>query len=176
MVFFMPVSQNFISENMNVANRSMKMQTKILGIVLPSLVLLIGCTGLVSGFSDNPPAYIKGIHTELKGPDSFVVYFTLLDNNMVDTISDGKATIEIIQTPYINTTSPTILFNQTRDVKKTDFNDSPLGARYYGFGPISNSQFVELNPMGSNYAVVNIYFKTSDGYVLSGRCDLPIPL
>jgi len=154
------------------------MQTKFPGCnVLLSVVLLISCTGLVSGFSDNPPAYIKDVHTDLRGPDSFVVYFTLRDNNMADTISDGNATIEIIQTPYIsNRGGPTVLFNQTRDVKKADFNESPFGVKYYSFGPISNSQFSELNPMGANYAVVNIYFITLDDQVLSSQCDLPIPL
>jgi hypothetical protein len=154
------------------------MQTKFPGcIVLLFIVLLISCTGLVCGLSYNPPAYIKDVHTDLRGPDSFVVYFTLRDNNMADTISDGKAVIEIIQTPYMSyKAGPTVLFNQTRDVKKTDFNESPLGVMYYSFGPISNSQFDELNPTGSSYAFVNIYFITPDDRVLSSRCDLPIPL
>jgi hypothetical protein len=163
---------------MSIADGSLKMQTKFSGgIVLLSLVLLISCTGLVRGLSDNPPAYIKDVHTDLRGPDSFVVYLTLRDNNMVDTISDGKAAIEIIQTPYMSYKGgPTVLFNQTRDVKKTDFNESPLGVMCYSFGPISNSQFGELNPMGANYAIVNIYFITPEDQVLSSQCDLPIPL
>jgi hypothetical protein len=146
-------------------------------IVLLFVVLLISCTEVVKGLSDDPPVSIKDVHTDLQGPDSFVVYFTLRDNDMVDTISDGKATIEIIQTPYMsNKSAPTVLFNQTREVQKADFNESPLGVMHYCFGPISNSQFSELNPMGANYAVVNIYFITPDGQVLSNQCNLPIPL
>jgi len=146
-------------------------------IVLLFTVLLVSCTGVVKGLSDNPPASIKDVHTDLQGPDRFVVCFTLHDNAMVDTISDGKVTIEIIQTPYLSYKGrPTVLFNQTSEVQKTDFNEATLGARQYCFGPISNSQFSELNPMGANYAVVNIYFITPDGKVLSSQCDLPIPL
>jgi hypothetical protein len=146
-------------------------------IVLLFVMLLISSTGKVKGFSDNPPASIKDVHTDLQGPDRFAVCFTLRDNAMVDTISDGKATIEIIQTPYLSYKgSLTVLFNQTRQVQKADFNESTLGVMQYCFGPISNSQFSELNPMGANYAVVNIYFITPDGKVLSSQCDLPIPL
>jgi hypothetical protein len=155
-----------------------EMQTKFPACsALLFVVLLISCTGVVKGLSYNPPTSIKDVHTDLQGPDSFVVFFTLRDNTMVDTISDGKATIEIIQTPYMsNIGGTTMLFNQTREVQKADFNESTLGVRYYCFGPISNSQFSELNPMGANYAVVNIYFITPDGQVLSNQCNLPIPL
>ena len=146
-------------------------------IVFLSLVLLISCTEVVNGLRDNPPTLIKDVHTELQGPDRFVVYFSLRDNGMVDTVSDGKVTIKIIQTPYLSYKgSQTVLFNQTRQVQKADFNESTLGVMLYCFGPISNSQFAELNPNGANYAVVNIYFTTPSGKVLSAQCDLPIPL
>ena len=146
-------------------------------VVLLFVVLLIGFTEMAKGFSDNPPASIKDVQTGLRVPDRFVVCFTLRDNAMVDTISDGKATIEIIQSPYLSYKGrPTVLFNQTREVQKTDFNEATIGAMQYCFGPISNSQFSELNPNGANYAVVNIYFITPDGEVLSSQCDLPIPL
>ena len=146
-------------------------------IVLLFVMLLISSTGTVKGLSANPPASIKDVHTNLQGPDRFAVCFTLRDNAMVDTISDGKATIEIIQTPYLSYKGTlTVLFNQTRQVQKADFNESTLGVMQYCFGPISNSQFAELNPNGANYAVVNIYFTTPAGKVLSAQCDLPIPL
>lgn len=146
-----------------------------IGILL--VMLLISCVGVINGLNDNPPAFIKDVHTVRQGPDSFVVYFSLRDDNMVDTISDGKATIEVIQTPYLSYKGIlTVLFNQTRQVQKADFNESPIGVHYYTFGPISNKQFNELNPMGSSYAVVNIYFITLVGKVLSAHCDLPIPL
>lgn len=141
------------------------------------VMLLISCTGVMNGFSDNPPAFIKDVHTVRQGPDSFAVYFSLRDDNMVDTISDGKATIEIIQTPYLSYKGTlTVLFNQTHQVQKIDFIESPLGVMQYCFSPISNSQFAELNPMGSSYAVVNIYFTTPAGKMLSTHCNLPIPL
>jgi hypothetical protein len=153
------------------------MSTKFEACIVLLFVVLISSTGTVKGLSDNPPAFIKDVHTELQGPDSFVVYFSLRDNGMVDTISDGKATIEIIQTPYLSYKGTlTVLFNQTRQVQKADFNESTLGVMLYCFGPISNSQFAELNPNGANYAVVNIYFTTPAGKVLSAQCDLPIPL
>ena len=146
-------------------------------IVFLSVFLLISCTEVVNGLSDNTPAFIEDVHTDRQGPDSFVVYFSLRDDKMVETISDGKATIEIIQTPYLSYKGTlTVLFNQTRQVQKADFNKSPLGVVLYCFGPISNSQFAELNPNGANYAVVNIYFTTPAGKVLSAQCDLPIPL
>lgn len=147
------------------------------GIVLLFVLHLVSSMEVVNGLSDNPPAFIKDVHTDRQGPDSFVVYFSLRDDNMVDTMSDGKATIEIIQTPYLSYKGTlTVLFNQTRQVQKADFNESHLGVMQYCFGPISNSQFAELNPMGSSYAVVNIYFTTPAGRVLSTHCDLPIPL
>ena len=153
------------------------MSTKFKACIVLLFVVLISSTGTVKGLSDNPPAVIKDQHTELQGPDSFVVYFSLRDNGMVDTISDGKVTIKIIQTPYLSYKgSQTVLFNQTRQVQKADFNESTLGVMQYCFGPISNSQFAELNPNGANYAVVNIYFTTPAGKVLSAQCDLPIPL
>jgi len=133
--------------------------------------------GAVKGQIDSAPAFIKDMQTIREGPDSFVVDFSLCDKDMVETISDGKAIIEIVQTPYISYKGrPTVLFNQTREVKKADFKGSISGIRYYSFGPISNSQFNHLSIMGANYAVVNIYFKTPDGKILSSRCDLPIPL
>ena len=145
--------------------------------VFLSVVLLLSCTEVVNGLSDSIPAFIKDVHTVRQGPDSFAVCFSLRDDKMVDTISDGKATIEIIQTPYLSYKgSQTVLFNQTRQVLKADFNEATLGARQYCFGPISNSQFSELNPNGANYAVVNIFFTTPNGKVLSSQCDLPIPL
>ena len=153
------------------------MSTKFKACIVLLFVVLISSTGTVKGLSDNPPAFIKGLHTELQGPDRFGVYFSLRDNGMVDTISDGKVTIKIIQTPYLSYKgSQTVLFNQTRQVQKADFNESTLGVMQYCFGPISNSQFAELNPNGANYAVVNIYFTTPAGKVLSAQCDLPIPL
>jgi hypothetical protein len=154
------------------------MQTKFTAsIVLLFVVLLTSCMGNVKGSSDTPAASLKNVHTDRQGPDSFVVFFTLRDNAMADTISDGKATIEIIQTPYMsNKGGLTVLFNKTQIVQKADFKESPLGYRYYSFGPISNSQFGELNPMGANYAIVNIYFITPDNRVLSSQCNLPIPL
>jgi len=146
-------------------------------IVFLSVILLISCTEVVNGLSDNTPAFIEDVHTVRQGPDSFAVYFSLRDDKMVETISDGKATIEIIQTPYLSYKGTlTVLFNQTRQVQKADFNESTLGVMQYCFGPISNSQFAELNPNGANYAVVNIYFTTPAGKVLSAQCDLPIPL
>ena len=146
-------------------------------IVFLLIMLVIGCTGVINGLSDNPPAFIEDVHTVRQGPDSFAVYFSLRDDKMVDTISDGKATIEIIQTPYLSYKGTlTVLFNQTHQVQKADFNESTLGVMLYCFGPISNSQFAELNPNGANYAVVNIYFTTPAGKVLSVQCDLPIPL
>ena len=146
-------------------------------IVFLSVILLISCTEVVNGLSDNTPAFIEDVHTVRQGPDSFAVYFSLRDDKMVETISDGKATIEIIQTPYLSYKgSQTVLFNQTRQVQKADFNESTLGVMQYCFGPISNSQFAELNTNGANYAVVNIYFTTPAGKVLSAQCDLPIPL
>ena len=146
-------------------------------IVFLSVFLLISCTEVVNGLSDNPPAFIKDVHTVRQGPDSFAIYFSLRDDKMVDTISDGKVTIKIIQTPYLSYKgSLTVLFNQTRQVQKADFNESSLGVMQYCFGPISNSQFAELNPNGANYAVVNIYFTTPAAKVLSAQCDLPIPL
>ena len=146
-------------------------------IVFLSVVLLISCTEVVNGLSDNTPAFIEDVHTARQGPDSFAVYFSLRDDKMVETISDGKATIKIIQTPYLSYKGTlTVLFNQTRQVQKADFNKSPLGVMQYCFGPISSSQFAELNPNGANYAVVNIYFTTPSGKVLSAQCDLPIPL
>lgn len=133
--------------------------------------------GAVKGQSDDTPAFIENVQTVRVGPDSFVVYFSLSNKDMVDTISDGKAIIEIIQTPYISYKGrPTVLFNQTREVKKADFEKSPSGIRSYSFGPISNSQFNHLSIMGANYAIVNIYFATPDGQVILSRCDLPIPL
>ena len=153
------------------------MSTKFKACIVLLFVVLISSTGTVKGLSDNPPAFIKDLHTELQGPDSFVVYFSLRDNGMVDTISDGKVTIKVIQTPYLSYKgSQTVLFNQTRQAQKADFNESTLGVMQYCFGPISNSQFAELNPNGANYAVVNIYFTTPAGKVLSAQCDLPIPL
>ena len=145
--------------------------------VFLSVVLLLSCTEVVNGLSDNTPAFIEDVHTVRQGPDGFAVYFSLRDDKMVETISDGKAAIEIIQTPYLSYKGTlTVLFNQTRQVQKADFNDSTLGVMQYCFGPISNSQFSELNPNGANYAVVNIYFTTPTGKVLSAQCDLPIPL
>ena len=153
------------------------MSTKFKACIVLLFVVLISSTGTVKGLSDNPPAFIKDLHTKLQGPDRFVVYFSLRDNGMVDTISDGKVTIKIIQTPYLSYKgSQTMLFNQTRQVQKADFNESTLGVMQYCFGPISNSQFAELNPNGANYAVVNIYFTTLACKVLSAQCDLPIPL
>jgi len=153
------------------------MSTKFKACIVLLFVVLISSTGTVKGLSDNPPAVIKDLHTELQGPDNFVVYFSLRDNGMVDTTSDGKVTIKIIQTPYLSYKgSLTVLFNQTRQVQKADFNESSLGVMQYCFGPISNSQFAELNPNGANYAVVNIYFTTPADKVLSAQCDLPIPL
>lgn len=151
------------------------MPTKFL--VRIAILLLISCTGFVNGLSDNPPAFIKDVHTIRQGPDSFSVCFSLRDKAMLDTISDGKVTIEVIRTPYLSYKGTlTLLFNQTRQVQKADFNESPLGVMQYCFGPISNSQFAELNPMGSSYAAVNIHFTTPAGKVLSAQCDLPIPL
>ena len=153
------------------------MSTKFKACIVLLFVVLISSTGMVKGLRDNTPAFIEDVHTVLQGPDRFVVYFSLRDDNMVDTISDGKATIEIIQTPYLSYRGTlTVLFNQTRQVQKADFNKSPLGVMQYCFGPISNSQFSELNPNGANYAVVNIFFTTPNGKVLSAQCDLPIPL
>ena len=153
------------------------MSTKFKACIVLLFVVLISSTGTVKGLRDNPPAFIKDVHTVRQGPDSFAVYFSLRDDKMVETISDGKATIEIIQTPYLSYKGTlTVLFNQTRQVQKADFNKSPLGVMQYCFGPISNSQFAELNPNGANYAVVNIYFTTPSGKVLSAQCDLPIPL
>ncbi len=141
------------------------------------IVLLMSCMGAAEGQSDNTPAFIKDVQTIREGPDSFVVDFSLCDKDMADTISDGKVIIEIIQTPYISYKGrPTVLFNQTRNVKKADFKGSISGIRYYSFGPISNSQFNHLSITGANYAIVNIYFMTPDGQILSSRCDLPIPL
>lgn len=146
-------------------------------LVLLFTALLISCTGGVKEQSADTPAFIRDVQTIREGPDSFVVHFSLRGNNMIDAISDGKAIIEIIQTPYISYKGrPTVLFNQTREVKKADFKESPSGSRYYSFGPISNSQFNHLSIMGANYAIVNIYFMTPDGQVLSSRCGLPIPL
>lgn len=154
------------------------MSTKFpIRIVILLVILLVSFTGVINGLSDNPPAFIKDVYTVRQGPDSFAVYFSLRDDNMIDTISDGKATIEIIQTPYLSYKGTlTVLFNQTRQVQKADFNESSYGVMQYCFGPISNSQFAELSPMGANYAIVNIYFTTPDGKVLSAQCDLPIPL
>ena len=92
--------------------------------VFLSVVLLLSCTEVVNGLSDNTPAFIKDVHTVLQGPDRFVVYFSLRDNGMVDTISDGKVTIKIIQTPNLSYKgSQTVLFNQTRQVQKADFKN-----------------------------------------------------
>ena len=153
------------------------MSTKFKACIVLLFVVLISSTGTVKGLSGNPPAFIEDVHTVRQGPDSFAVYFSLRDDKMVETISDGKATIKIIQTPYLSYKGTlTVLFNQTRQVQKADFNKSPLGVMQYCFGPISNSQFAELNPNGANYAVVNIYFTTPSSKVLSAQCDLPIPL
>jgi hypothetical protein len=153
------------------------MSTKFKACIVLLFVVLISSTGTVKGLSGNPPAFIEDVHTVRQGPDSFAVYFSLRDDKMVETISDGKATIKIIQTPYLSYKGTlTVLFNQTRQVQKADFNESTLGVMQYCFGPISNSQFSELNPNGANYAVVNIFFTTPNGKVLSSRCDLPIPL
>jgi hypothetical protein len=153
------------------------MSTKFKACIVLLFVVLISSTGTVKGLSGNPPAFIEDVHTVRQGPDSFAVYFSLRDDKMVETISDGKATIKIIQTPYLSYKGTlTVLFNQTRQVQKADFNESTLGVMLYCFGPISNSQFAELNPNGANYAVVNIYFTTPTGKVLSAQCDLPIPL
>ena len=153
------------------------MSTKFKACIVLLFVVLISCTEVVNGLSDNTPAFIEDVHTVRQGPDSFAVYLSLCDDKMVDTISDWKATIEIIQTPYLSyKCTLTVLFNQTRQVQKADFNESTLGVMLYCFGPISNSQFAELNPNGANYAVVNIYFTTPAGKVLSAQCDLPIPL
>ncbi len=154
------------------------MSTKIFAcIALLLVVLLTNSINIVNGLNDNPLTSIQDVHTDLQGPNRFVISFTLRDNNMTDTISDGSVTVEIIQTQYISFKgSPTVLFNQTREVKKADFKESSLGALYYSFGPISNSQFSHLDINGANYAVVNIYFITLNGQVLSSQCDLPIPL
>ena len=145
-------------------------------IFLLLFVLLIDGT-CVTGVGGNQAASIQDVHTERTDPDSFVIFFSLRDNASAVVTSEGKATIEIIQMPYLsNKGRPTMLFNQTREVAKSDFKVSSLGIHYYSFGPISNSQFSHLDAMGANYAVVNIYFETSDGRVLSGKCDLPIPL
>jgi hypothetical protein len=153
------------------------MSTKFKACIVLLFVVLISSTGTVKGLSGNPPAFIEDVHTVRQGPDSFAVYFSLRDDKMVETISDGKATIKIIQTPYLSYKGTlTVLFNQTRQVQKADFNESTLGVMQYCFGPISNSQFSELNPNGANYAVVNIFFTTPNGKVLSSQCDLPIPL
>ncbi len=154
------------------------MSTKIFACI--ALLLVVTVTSginIVSGLNDNPPTSIQDVHTDLQGPNNFVISFTLRDNNMTDTISDGSVTVEIIQTPYISFKgSPTVIFNQTREVKKADFKESSLGALYYSLGPISSSQFSHLNINGANYTVVNIYFITLSGQVLSSQCDLPIPL
>jgi hypothetical protein len=146
-------------------------------IVILLVIILMSCIGVINGLSDNPPAFIENVHTIRQGPDSFAIYFSLRDVNMINTISDGKATIEIIQTPYLSYKGTlTMLFNQTHQVQKADFNKSAAGVMLYCFGPISNSQFAELNPNGANYAVVNIYFAAPSGKMLSAQCDLPIPL
>ena len=154
------------------------MSTKIFACIALLLVVLVtNGINIVNGLNDNLPMSIQDVYTDLQGPNSFVISFTLRDNNMTDTISDGSVTVEIIQASYISLKgSPTVLFNQTREVKKADFKESSLGAIYYSFGPISSSQFNHLNINGANYAVVNIYFITLSGQVLSSQCDLPIPL